>query len=120
MAKSKDKSKKNGTGKHFTQVYDAAQECGYGQYKASALAALSAFGPQTPSVISESAGIPKARIYDILDSLAKEGLIVSDGLSRKPTYALASGAALAKWQASKLSVLKQTTAGLLHALGRRD
>lgn len=56
------------------------QNLGLTQYEAKAFKALVSAGTTTPFQISKISGIPRARIYDTLESLLKKGLIMKEEL----------------------------------------
>lgn len=55
-------------------VVNILMELGLNKYESAALSVLLTKGSSTPSDISKSGSIPRPRVYDILDSLAKTGL----------------------------------------------
>lgn len=48
---------------------------GLNEYQASALASLILIGETKPTTLSKTSGVPSARIYGILEALAKRGLV---------------------------------------------
>ncbi len=62
------------------ETLDALKKLGLNEYESKAFHALSRYGAATPAVLSKDSGIPRARIYDVLDSLQLKGFIV-----KKPT-----------------------------------
>ncbi|HWR39602.1 MAG TPA: helix-turn-helix domain-containing protein [Patescibacteria group bacterium] len=54
------------------------QRLGFTQYEAKAYIALAGSGPAVPAYISKVSGIPRARIYDTLESLAAKGVIMTE------------------------------------------
>lgn len=67
----------------ITNLLDILQSTGLTQYESKTLIALISAGSNTPFHISKISGIPRARIYDTLDSLADKGLamreVMNDG-----------------------------------------
>ncbi|RLF13486.1 MAG: TrmB family transcriptional regulator [Thermoprotei archaeon] len=51
-------------------------EMGLNEYQASALAYLIYLGEAKATTLSRACGVPSSRIYDVLDELAKKGLVV--------------------------------------------
>ncbi|RLI09271.1 hypothetical protein DRO32_00935, partial [Candidatus Bathyarchaeota archaeon] len=51
-------------------------DMGLNEYEASALAYLMYVGETKATVLSRMSGVPSSRIYEVLDSLSKNGLIV--------------------------------------------
>ena len=61
-------------------LLDSLKKLGLNEYESKAFQSLSRHGTATPAVLSKDSGIPRARIYDVLDSLETKGFVV-----RKPT-----------------------------------
>jgi len=61
------------------ELCEILQSFGFTQYEAKAYIALVGIGPSTPPNISRISGIPRARIYDTLESLIKKGIVMTEG-----------------------------------------
>jgi len=62
------------------ETLDSLKKLGLNEYESKAFKSLSRYGAATPAVLSKDSGIPRARIYDVLDSLQLKGFVV-----KKPT-----------------------------------
>ena len=58
------------------KVKELLLEMGLNEYQASALAFLIYLGEVKATVLSRACGVPSSRIYDVLDDLARRGLVV--------------------------------------------
>ncbi|HIH16858.1 MAG TPA: TrmB family transcriptional regulator [Candidatus Diapherotrites archaeon] len=58
------------------ELLDSLKRLGLNEYESKTYSALSRFGSATPAVLSKDAGIPRARIYDVLSSLEAKGFVV--------------------------------------------
>lgn len=54
------------------------QRFGFTQYEAKAYKALVSSGPSNAACISKASGIPRARIYDTLESLVLQGIVMTE------------------------------------------
>ncbi|MCK4952974.1 TrmB family transcriptional regulator [Candidatus Bathyarchaeota archaeon] len=61
--------------KDINQIKTILSRMGLNEYQASALAALILIGETKPTTLSKTSGVPSARIYGILEALAKMGLV---------------------------------------------
>ena len=52
------------------------KKLGLNEYESKAFHSLARFASATPAVLSKDSGIPRARIYDVLDSLQAKGFVV--------------------------------------------
>jgi len=59
------------------QIIALLQPLGLTQYEARAFVTLVHRGLSTAYQVSKGAGIPRARIYDVLDGLVNQGLVMS-------------------------------------------
>ena len=58
-------------------IYDAVKKIGLNDYEAKAFTSLLEFESLSAVDISVKSGIPRPRVYDILESLASKGLVIS-------------------------------------------
>ena len=59
----------------MTDAADMLERLGLTEYEQEALAGLLGLGPTTAPNLAEATGIPKARIYEVLDGLAERGFV---------------------------------------------
>ncbi|VBB08966.1 sugar-specific transcriptional regulator trmb [Lucifera butyrica] len=60
------------------KLCEILQRFGFTQYEAKAYKALVGIGPSNASYISKVSGIPRARIYDTLESLVEQGIVMTE------------------------------------------
>ena len=58
------------------QLINTLTKYGFNQYEARTYTGLLALGTANAYSISKKSGVPKARVYDVLDSLAEKGLVM--------------------------------------------
>jgi sugar-specific transcriptional regulator TrmB len=59
-----------------TEVFDALKSIGLNLYERKIFVALLAKGIATAAEVSELAGVPRSRSYDVLESLAEKGFVI--------------------------------------------
>ena len=60
------------------ELSDILQRFGFTQYESKAYQALVRSGSSNASAISKVSGIPRARIYDTLESLVAQGVVMTE------------------------------------------
>lgn len=75
---------------HDEVLIRTLQKFGFNQYEARTYSALIGLGKVIPNTVSKASGVPRARIYDILESLRERGLVLkeTDGEGTKTYSAL--------------------------------
>lgn len=68
------------------EIISQLKRLGYTEYESKAYIALLQKRHATAYQVSKHSGIPRARIYDTLDSLAKKGLVMKEGATNQTTY----------------------------------
>ncbi|WP_050181899.1 TrmB family transcriptional regulator [Domibacillus robiginosus] len=90
-------------------MIEKIQEMGFNQYESQAYVTLVKCGTSTAYQVSKESGIPRARVYDVLKSLAARGVVIQEKSGKSTLYSplpvdvfLAS--IQSKWEATFSSV----------------
>lgn len=59
-------------------LHEILQRFGFTQYETKAYVALVSGGPSNAYSVSKASGVPRARIYDILESLVQQGVVIME------------------------------------------
>lgn len=68
------------------EIISQLKKLGYTEYESKAYMALVQQRHATAYQVSKLSGIPRARIYDTLDSLAAKGLVMKEGVTNQTAY----------------------------------
>ncbi|MGE7836983.1 TrmB family transcriptional regulator [Viridibacillus arvi] len=67
-------------------IIQKMQSLGFNQYEAKAYLALVRLGSASAYQVSKDSGIPRARIYEILNGLSKQGLVLKEEINEAAQY----------------------------------
>ncbi|KWW12610.1 MULTISPECIES: helix-turn-helix domain-containing protein [Peribacillus] len=67
-------------------IIEKLQSLGFSQYEAKAYVSLVRQGPASAYQVSKESGIPRARIYEILNGLQEEGVVIKEEINDSIQY----------------------------------
>ena len=67
-------------------IIQKLQSLGFSQYEAKAYVSLVRQGPTSAYQVSKESGIPRARIYEILNGLQEEGIVLKEEINDSIQY----------------------------------
>ncbi|WP_285768151.1 helix-turn-helix domain-containing protein [Peribacillus sp. SI8-4] len=67
-------------------IIEKLQSLGFSQYEAKAYVSLVRQGPTSAYQVSKESGIPRARIYEILNKLQEEGVVIKEEINDSVQY----------------------------------
>ncbi|MBC6975068.1 TrmB family transcriptional regulator [Bacillus sp. Xin] len=67
-------------------IIQKIQSLGFSQYEAKAYVSLVRQGPTSAYQVSKESGIPRARIYEILNGLEEEGIVIKEEINDSVQY----------------------------------
>lgn len=72
--------------KNCERYCTTAQKLGFNEYEAKSYVALVKLGPATAYQVSKASGIPRARIYDVLNTLVEKGIVLKEEINDAARY----------------------------------
>lgn len=67
-------------------IIQKIQSLGFSQYEAKTYVSLVRLGPTSAYQVSKESGIPRARIYEILNGLEEEGIVIKEEINESVQY----------------------------------
>ncbi|MCM3217031.1 helix-turn-helix domain-containing protein [Niallia taxi] len=70
----------------MSDIVQQLKKLGFNEYEAKSYVALVKLGPATAYQVSKASGIPRARIYDVLNTLVEKGIVLKEEINDAARY----------------------------------